>query len=294
MGAKPPQTSELLPREATLFVVPTPLGNLEDITLRALRVLREVDLVAAEDTRRSRVLLTHFSISKPLVSYHQHKKLTGLKPVLEVLARGGSVALVSDAGMPGIADPGHELISATRESGYRVEVLPGPSAVTVAYVAAAIPAPGFLFVGFLPRTNSGLARRLDSLISVEEALVFFESPRRLRATLAALRNAYGSRPAAIVREISKVHEEVIRGDLDSLPHVVAQRELRGEITLVIGGCSRAKSEVSDADLIDAVSLLVQAGKTQRDAVAAVARSAGIPRSRVYALWTQELRRGPGI
>jgi 16S rRNA (cytidine1402-2'-O)-methyltransferase len=273
-----------------LYVVPTPLGNLEDITLRALRVLREVGLIAAEDTRHSRKLLTHFDIHKPLVSYHQHNKLIGLNRILQALV-DQDVALISDAGMPAIADPGFELIRAVLEAGFRMEVLPGPSAVTSAYVLAALPSPGFLFLGFLPRQSRARVQTLQRVAALPYALILFEAPHRLRETLAALIAVLGDRPAVAVRELSKIHEEVIRGSLRSLSEHFNVQEPRGEFTLVVGGAEERRVESSPDEVRTALARLRAEGVTGREAVRRVSEALSLPRSEVYQIWLTMRNKG---
>ena len=195
---------------STLYVVGTPIGNLEDITLRALRLLREVGVIAAEDTRHTRHLLSHFEITTPLTSYHAHNKDKKLYVMLEAL-REKDVALVSDAGMPGISDPGYELVRAAREAGHAVRAVPGPSAVTTALSVSGLPADQFVYVGFLPRKNRERAALLSELARETRTIVAFETPHRLLAALEDIEQHLGERPLAVAREQTKVHEEVVRG-----------------------------------------------------------------------------------
>ena len=195
----------------TLFVVATPIGNLEDITLRALRVLKDADLIAAEDTRVTRKLLAHFDIHTPLTSYHQHTEARKVEWIVEQVARGRRVALVSDAGTPGISDPGDELITACIEAGLDVVVVPGPSAVIAALVASGLPARRFAFEGFLPRAAGERRARLEALRSEERTLLFYEAPSRVLATLEAIYQVLGDRRVAVAREMTKRFEEVVRG-----------------------------------------------------------------------------------
>lgn len=268
----------------TLFVVPTPLGNLEDITLRAIRVLREVDLVAAEDTRRSRKLLNHYDIHTRLFSYHQHTKVGGIDTILRQL-ESGSVALISDAGIPTISDPGFELIVATLRKGLRLEVLPGPSAVTTAVTLAAIPSRGFVFIGFLPRRARDMRTRLQELKALPYSLVLFEAPKRLTRTLSALRDVLGEREVVCLKEMSKVHEAAVRGVLSEvIDYLEAQDEPRGEWTLVIGPAQQTPIAVSPAEVAGALRVLRDEGTSGRDAVRQVSKSLGLQRSLVYDYW----------
>jgi len=226
---------------ATLYIVPTPIGNLEDITLRALRVLKEVSLIAAEDTRVTRKLLSHFEISVPLATYtdaYQRKKASRLQTVLDALDAGGDVALVSDAGTPGLSDPGYELTGAVLGAGHQIVALPGPSAITTALVASGLPSDRFTFAGFLPRKKAARRAFLAGLAGEAGALVVFESPHRLAAALDDALEALGERPVAVARELSKRFEEIWRGQLSDAARHFAQNPARGEITLVIGGASQ--------------------------------------------------------
>ena len=236
---------------STLYIVPTPIGNLEDITLRALRILGEASLIAAEDTRTTRVLLDHYAITTPMTSYHEHNKLAKLDSLLDALA-GGDVALVSDAGMPGISDPGYELIREALARDVPVVVLPGPSAVVTALVVSGLPTDRFLFVGFLPRRKKALHAALAALASEPGTLVAYESPNRLAATLQAVLDVLGDRPVAVGRELSKLYEEVRRGPASVVLAHFAENPPRGEITLVIAGATDTpRDEPWDADRVRA-------------------------------------------
>src|SRR6059036_1669258 len=219
-----------------LYVVATPIGNLEDITLRALRVLREVDLIAAEDTRHTRVLLSRHGISRPLTSYYDAVERARAPAIVEKLKAGARVALVSDAGTPGIADPGYHLVRGALAAGVPVVPIPGPSALTALVSIAGLPADRFLFEGFLPTRTGARAARLAALAAEPRALVFFEAARRLAAFLAAAEAALGDREAVIARELTKRHEELLRGTLGDLAGRIGRVErLRGEVTVVIAG-----------------------------------------------------------
>jgi 16S rRNA (cytidine1402-2'-O)-methyltransferase len=275
----------------TLYVVGTPIGNLEDLTARAARVLEEVDLIAAEDTRVTRVLLSHSGIHKPLVAYtdaYDRHKQQRLDRVLDALAQGQSVALVSDAGMPGLADPGHELIKAALALGHTVSVVPGPSAILTALVASGLPSDRFIFVGYLPRQASARRNLLAELADEPGSLVAFESPRRLSACLADLLQILGNRPIAVARELTKRFEEVWRGDLSEAVQVPALREVRGEVTLVIGGTGRARAadRWAESQVRYAVTLLQKEGLAPAAIARVVSRLASWSRGDVYALATQ--------
>ncbi len=267
----------------TLYIVPTPIGNLEDITLRALRILREVALIAAEDTRTTHILLQHYQITTPLTSYHEHNKLTKLDALFETLS-GGDVALVSDAGMPGISDPGYELISAAIERGFRVEPLPGPNALLPALVGSGLPTDSFVYLGFLPRKDKSLREFLDSLAAETRTLLAYESPNRLTDTLRTILETLGNRPVCVARELSKKFEEFQRGTVsDVLAHFEAHPP-RGEITLVLAGASPLAPENWDeARVRQALQARIEQGDSLSAAARAVAAQSGWERRRVYAL-----------
>ena len=264
-----------------LYIVPTPIGNLEDITLRALRVLREVSLIAAEDTRTTRVLLQHYDIRTPLLSYHEHNETQRLETLLEALTLG-DVALVSDAGMPAIADPGYELLRAALAAGLRVEALPGPSALTTALVGSGLPTDSVIWLGFLPKQAQARAVLLESLRHERRTLLACESPHRLLAALAAIRATLGERPLAVARELSKLHEEYVRGPTSEvLAHFEAQAP-RGEIMLVIGG-AEGEATWEAAQVRAELTARQAAGEALGSAAKAVAELSGWKRRAVYAL-----------
>lgn len=218
----------------TLYICGTPIGNLEDITARALRVLREVDLVAAEDTRRTRKLLAHYGIGTRMISYHEHNEFSRTPEILEILESGRDVALVSDAGMPGISDPGRYLIEHALSAGIPVAPVPGPSAVLAALVVSGFPADEFTFAGFLPRKGRQRREALERLAVENRVVVLYESPHRLARTLSDLHGVIGGdRRVAVARELTKVHEEVVRGTLTEVLALFDTREVKGEITVVI-------------------------------------------------------------
>ncbi len=267
----------------TLYLVATPIGNLEDVTLRALRTLKEVSLIAAEDTRTTRKLLSHYDIHTPLTSYNDRNKRAKTPVVLDKLARG-DVALVSEAGMPAISDPGQDLVRAAYAAGFSVVPVPGPSAITTALAAAGLPTRAFTYLGFLPRQAAERRRLLQSLAAREETLVAFEAPHRLRQTLADAREALGDRDVAVCRELTKLYEEVFRGRVsDALSHFV---EPRGEFTLVIAGAPAASSddEALPPAVIDDMRRLRQQGLGAQAATAELSRRYGLPRRRLYRLW----------
>jgi 16S rRNA (cytidine1402-2'-O)-methyltransferase len=263
----------------TLFLVSTPIGNLEDVTLRALRVLAEADRLYAEDTRRTRILLDRHGIAKRPQSLHAHNEAGRLGDVLEVLAGGGSVALVSDAGTPGISDPGERVAHAAAEAGHRVEAVPGASAVLAALVSSALPTAPFTFVGFLPRRKGERARLLEQLSERPETLVLFESPRRLPMLLGELCSSFGAaRQASVARELSKRHESVERGTLAELAQRFADAP-RGEVTLVVAGAPPRAVDVAELD--DAIRVALRAGSSPRTIAATLAAEWNVSRRSVY-------------
>ena len=269
----------------TLYLVATPIGNLEDITARALRILGEVALVAAEDTRRTRKMLTHFGLSRPLLSYFEHNKLARLDHVLGVLA-AGDVALVSDAGVPGLSDPGYELVRAALAAGHRVTPVPGPSAVLAALTASGLPTDSFTFVGYLPRRAAERRRFLRLLAAEPRTLVMFEAPHRLMDALADLQTELGERPLAVARELTKLHEEIFRGTASEALEQFRQHSPRGEITLVIGGPLEKEAELplwDESRLRALVDELVHSGLSRTEAVKQAAARSGLGRRELYKL-----------
>jgi len=262
-----------------LVVCPTPIGNLEDVTLRVLRVLAEADAIACEDTRRTRKLLGRHGISGPsLVSYHGHNERRRARELVARMRRGDVVALVSDAGTPGLSDPGAVVIGACLEAGVPVEVLPGPSAAVTALVASGLPAERWRFTGFLPRREGELRRALEA--GASDTLVAYESPRRLGATLRVLAELDPARPAAVCRELTKLHEEVVRGRAAELAERFAEAT-RGEVVLVVGPAAGEEPKADPVAAREAVERLVEAGAKRRAAAAVVASLTGVPANKLY-------------
>jgi 16S rRNA (cytidine1402-2'-O)-methyltransferase len=230
------------PTKGTLYIVSTPIGNREDITLRALRILKEVDLIAAEDTRHTSLLLRHFGIQTPLTSYFEGNELKKKELILHKLKQGLRVALVSDAGTPGISDPGFRLIQAAIESRIPVVPIPGPSAVIVALSVSGLPTDAFLFKGFLPHKSKKRRDLLKQLEGVRETLIFYESPHRITEALNDIFDILGDREIVLTRELTKIYEEVLRGKVSEIQTQVGERKLKGEITLVISGKTRKKTD----------------------------------------------------
>ena len=265
-----------------LAVVATPIGNLGDISARAIATLREADRIACEDTRMTARLCRAHAIETPLTPYHEHNAERARPALLRLMAEGGRLALVSDAGTPLISDPGYRLVLEAREAGIPVTAIPGPSAVTTALAAAGLPTDRFLFAGFAPPKPVARRRFLAELAAVPATLVLFESARRLAAALADLRDVLGPRPAAVCRELTKLHEEVRRGGLDELAaHYAETGAPKGEIVLVIGPPDRAAAVEEDPTVLDARLREALEESSLRDAVARVAAENGLPRRAVY-------------
>ena len=260
-----------------LYVVATPIGNLEDVSLRALRILREVKLIAAEDTRKTKRLLNTYSIQTPMTSYHEHNKTTKLDYVLSNL-KENDVALVSEAGMPGVSDPGYELIRAAIREGIPVVPVPGPSAVITALVVSGLPTDRFLYLGFLPRRASARRQALKSVTQETGTLVILEAPHRLKETLNDLKLVLGDRQIAVCRELTKLHEEVFRGTISQATAHFS--EPRGEFTLVIEG-EKGEHKTSNKNIEQRLIDMYQSGARTREAIVRVAGETGISRRELY-------------
>ncbi len=274
----------------TLYVVTTPIGNLEDLTPRAARILGEVGLIAAEDTRQTRKLLNHLGLKTRTVSYNQHNAGARSRGLLEALGNG-DVALVSDAGAPGVSDPGAMLVSEAAAAGFRVVTAPGPSAVTAALSIAGLPADAFHFVGFPPRVGKARRVALGEAARHRETLVLFEAPHRLRASLADILAVLGDRRIAVCRELTKLHEEVFRGTVaEALAYFEAPR---GEFVLVIEGAADVAPDAPGDELVaSAMASARGEGLSRRDASAQVAGALGVPRRRAYGFWDDAARFPP--
>ena len=264
-----------------LFIVATPIGNLEDITLRALRVLREVGLIAAEDTRKTRHLLAAYGIKTPLTSYHEHNKKAKMTYLLNRLEEK-DVALVSEAGMPGLSDPGYELIVAAAQRGIPVVPIPGPSVVVTALVVSGLPTHQFTYLGFIPRKRGERRRLLESVAGEPRTIVGFESPHRLLPTLEDLKEVLGDRRIAIGRELTKIHEEVFRGRIsEAIEHF---KEPRGEFTLVIEGKAEKEEITLTTEIWEDLSRLYYQGIGAKEAVAQLSLATGLSKKELYEAW----------
>lgn len=276
MDENTPSTSK-----GILYIVATPIGNLEDITLRALRTLKEVDLIAAEDTRRTRILLNHYSIKTPLTSYYEYNKLIKGKQLIDRLETGENIALVSDAGTPGISDPGYHLIKLALQSSTSVIPIPGVSAVITALSVSGLPTDSFVFQGFLPNKIMARKKLIEKMAEEKRTLVFYESPNRLRAALQDLLEICGDREIVVTRELTKIFEEVIRGKITHVLNVLNGRQIKGEITLLVSG-KRALDSGDDTS----ISQLLQDyqkryGLPMKDLVKMISEEKGISKREVY-------------
>jgi 16S rRNA (cytidine1402-2'-O)-methyltransferase len=278
----------------TLYLVATPIGNLEDITLRALRVLKEVDLIACEDTRYTARLLTRYGIGTPRESYHKFNEESRSRRLIQMLRDGKSIALVSDSGTPLISDPGYELVSSCRREGISVIPVPGPSAVIAALIGSGIPSDSFHFAGFLPARGAPRRRRLAELASIPSTLVLYETPHRLINSLEDMLAILGARRAGIARELTKIHEEFVQGNLAELLALFRARpKVQGEITLVI---ERGKTEQAAPELPASLKQHLEAemqrtGLARNEALKLIARQRGISRKQAYNLLNDELQKG---
>lgn len=273
-------------QSGTLYIVATPIGNLEDITIRAIRVLKEVRLIAAEDTRRTRILLDKYQIPTPLTSLHDHNERGKSGLILMKLQQGEDVAYVSDAGTPGISDPGYILVKEATARGIRVAPVPGSSALIAALSVSGLPMDSFLFLGFLPAKSIRRRGLLASLKQEKRTLVFYESPRRLLSCLHDIDELFGEREVVVSREMTKIYEEFLRGPAGRLLTDLADVQIRGEVTLIVAGCSGGAPEYSDAELLsynEQVRREEGEGLSLRDMADRIARETGVSRRRIYRL-----------
>ena len=264
-----------------LFVCSTPIGNLEDVTLRVLRILGEVDVIAAEDTRMTRKLLNKYKIKTPLESYHEHNETKKSKKLVERLKQGLSLALVSDAGTPGLSDPGYRLIKACIEAEIDLEVLPGPFAAVTALVASGLPTDRFVFQGFVPRKQGQRKKVLQELSQEKGTLIFYESCHRIKRFLEDAVEILGERPVVMARELTKRYEEIIRGTMSDVLSVSQERELKGEIVVVIAGASESREIPAPAIMRTQLKTLMAGGLSKKDAIKKLAVQANIPKRVVY-------------
>jgi 16S rRNA (cytidine1402-2'-O)-methyltransferase len=269
-------------KKGILYMVATPIGNLEDITVRALRVLKEVDLIAAEDTRHSRILLSTYGIRTPLISLHEHNERERSALIVSKIENGMSVAYVSDAGTPCVSDPGYHLVAAVLENGIHVVPVPGPSAVIAALSVCGFPADQFLFYGFLPPKSNRRRRFLESIKDEEQTLIFYESPARIADAMQEIHEVLGDREVVVARELTKMFEEIRQGRVSVIASGMSRSKARGEFTIIVRGASREPVSIADDEIQERLlRLRKEQSMSVRDAVADVVRQTGLPRKRVY-------------
>jgi 16S rRNA (cytidine1402-2'-O)-methyltransferase len=293
--ARDDKPSTQAPLAPGLYIVGTPIGNLEDITLRALRVLRQADLIACEDTRHTQKLLNHFEIKTPTQSYHQHNEAARARELVERISRGERVALVSDAGMPGISDPGERVVRAAVEAGLSVVAVPGASAIISALVASGLPTESFRFAGFLPARSGERRSVLESLREAAEALVFYEAPHRILEMLSDLEETFGpERRMVLARELTKVHEEFLRGTIAEISAELTKRgAMKGEMTVIVAGKSPGGAEVpAKRSLAERVRQLMAAESLEeKAALKQTAKEFGLSKSEAYREWQRSKKIG---
>jgi len=265
----------------TLYIVATPIGNLEDITLRAIRVLREADLIAAEDTRHTRHLLDRYQIGTQLTSYHDHNKEEKAPVLVARLLEGKNIALVSDAGTPGISDPGYFLINLAVDQNVSVVPIPGATAAIAALSVSGLPTDSFVFEGFLPAKHTARLKRLRELVNEERTLIFYEAPHKIIKTVEDMLEVFGNRRAVITRELTKMHEETIRGTLSEVLRHLNEGTIKGEFTVIVHGAS-AEPQKKDIDTAEYLkNLMLHRGISKKEAIAAAADELGLPKKEVY-------------
>lgn len=267
-----------------LYVCPTPIGNLEDITYRTLRVLNEVDLIAAEDTRHSIKLLNHFDISKPLTSYHEHNKDSKGGYLIDKLLDGENIAIISDAGMPGISDPGEDIIRQAIDNNIEIEVLPGATAFVTALVGSGIQTRKFAFEGFLDRDKKSRRTQLEDIKHEKRTIIFYESPHRLKDTLKDMLNILGNRNISINRELTKKYQEVIRDTIERCIEIFNEREVKGEFVLIVEGFEGEVEAINSYDELDEreyVVKLIEEGMNKKDAIKKVCKERKLSKNEVY-------------
>lgn len=275
----------------TLFLVPTPIGNRDDMSYRMIQTLKEVDLIAAEDTRNTGLLLKHFEIRTPQISFHEHNAMEKIPDLLAHLESGKNVAQVSDAGLPSISDPGHDLVKAAIEREIPVVAVPGPSAGITGLIASGLAPQPHIFYGFLPRKEGQQNAFFQEKRDYPETQIFYESPHRVRATLQNMLAVYGDRPVVLVRELTKIYEEYTRGTIAELVAYLEENPLKGECLLIVEGASEQEANLEEVDLIQEIDLLVQSGMKKNQAIKQVAKQFGLQKSDLYARYHQEEERG---
>lgn len=272
-----------------IYLVPTPIGNLKDITLRALEVLENVDIIAAEDTRQTLKLLNHFEIKKTLISYHQHNEQGKSEDILELAQQGKSIAIVTDAGTPGISDPGAVIVQKCIENNFEFEVLPGATAITTALVYSGLDTTKFVFRGFISRENKERKKLFEEVKNLRETIIFYESPHRLLSTLSTLMNELGNRRISVCRELTKLHEEIVRGSIEEVIQIFSARTVKGEFVLVVEGKTQDEIDKECKDKWESLSIeehviaVMNEGLSKKDAIKKVAKERGIQKNEVYKL-----------
>ncbi|MBD1940431.1 16S rRNA (cytidine(1402)-2'-O)-methyltransferase [Microcoleus sp. FACHB-68] len=276
---------ETEPKPSTLYVVGTPIGNLEDMTFRAVRILQAVDVIAAEDTRHTGKLLQHFQIKTSQISYHEHNRQQRIPQLVEMMLQGQTIALVTDAGMPAISDPGYELVKACIEAGIPVVPVPGPTAVIAALCACGLPADRFVFEGFLPAKGKDRQSRLQAIQTEFRTMILYEAPHRLLQTLQDLKTFLGtSRQIVVARELTKLHEEFWRGTLEeATAHYDGNFQVKGEISLVVAGCEMEVPAISEETLKAELQALLNQGISRSEASRLLAQQTSLPRRQIYQL-----------
>ena len=262
----------------TLYIVPTPIGNMEDITYRALSILKEVDVIFAEDTRVTKQLLNHFDINKKLISSHLYNESNNCEKEIEYLKQGKNIAIVSDRGTPLISDPGYILVKEAIDNGFNTVCLPGATAIIPSLVMSGLSDGPFIFYGFLNSKESKRKSELEKLKDIPYTIIFYEAPHRINKTLLNIKDIFGNRKASISREISKKYEEIIRGTIEEL--IEKTKEIKGEIVLVIEG-NKEEKDFSDLSILDHINIYLKEGKTSKDAIKQVAQDRNIPKNEVY-------------
>lgn len=267
--------------QGILYICPTPIGNLEDITLRTIKVLNEVDLIAAEDTRHTLKLLNHYNIKKPLISYHEHNKITAGEKILEEIKKGKKIALVTDAGMPGISDPGEDIIKRCIEENIELVALPGPTAFVLALVLSGLSTESFVFEGFLPSKGKERKDRLNKLKSETRTIILYEAPHRIISLLKDLLEALGNRKIAISRELTKIHEETFRGTIQEAIEKFESQNPKGEFVLVVEGTDVEKQSFDHISIKEHIKMYMDEGLSKKESIKKVAKERNIPKSQVY-------------
>lgn len=275
-----------------IYLVPTPIGNLKDITLRALEVLKKVDIVAAEDTRQTLKLLNHFEIKKTLISYHQHNEQGKSEDILQLIEEGKSIAIVTDAGTPGISDPGAVIVQKCIQNNYEFEVLPGATAITTALVYSGLDTTKFIFRGFISRENKERKKLFEEVRDSKETLIFYESPHRLLNTLSILMKELGNRKISVCRELTKLHEEITRGSIEEVIEVFSNRTIKGEFVLVVEGKTQDeidrehREQWQDLSIEEHIISVMNQGLSKKEAIKRVAKERGMQKNEVYKIATE--------